>query len=212
MKVKICGITNAGDAQLAESLGADYVGLIFAKGSARCIDVSTAADIAESLAFARLVGVFVEQSLSEVEEIAQLVGLDAVQLYRRPRRRPQGVKYIQAIRVRRHPRSGTNRLRRRLDPLRGGRSLRGVKSSIPDYFLVDTYHETAMGGTGDSFEWSVLPSKLEKVFLSGGINVNNVRLARRLNPYAIDVCSSVECRPGIKDHTRLERLFEEVRA
>ena len=194
MKIKICGITSASDARMAESLGADYVGIIFAKASPRCVDVPTAVDIAASLASARLVGVFVEHSVGEIERIVERAGLHAVQLYRQPKRPPEGAVYILAIRV------------------RDRSSLQAMESSAPDYFLTDAHHEQAMGGTGHTFEWSLLPRQLDKVFLSGGIDAGNVRGARRLNPYAIDVCSGVESRPGIKDQGKLEQFFEEVRA
>jgi len=194
VKIKICGITSAADARLAESLGADYVGIIFAKASPRCVDVPAALDIAASLASARLVGVFVEHSVAEIERIVERVGLHAVQLYRQPERPPEGVVYILAIRV------------------RDRSSLQAMESSVPDYFLTDAHVERAMGGTGQTFEWSLLPRQLDKVFLSGGIDAGNAREARRLNPYAIDVCSGVESRPGVKDPGKLEQFFEEARA
>ncbi len=194
MKIKICGITSVSDARMAESLGADYVGIIFAKASPRCVDVPAAVDIAASLSSARLVGVFVEHSLAEIEKIAAQVGLHAVQLYHPPERPPQGAVYILAIRV------------------RDRSSLKAMESSVPDYYLTDAHGERAMGGTGQTFEWSLLPRQLDKVFLSGGIDAGNVRRARTLNPYAIDVCSGVESRPGIKDLGKLEQFFEEARA
>jgi len=194
VKIKICGITSAGDARMAESLGADYIGIIFAKASPRCVDIATAVEIAASLASARLVGVFVEHSVAEIERIVDRVGLHAVQLYRQPERPPQGTVYILAIRV------------------RDRSSLHAMESSVPDFFLTDAHVERAMGGTGQTFEWSLLPRQLDKVFLSGGIGAGNVRGARQLSPYAIDVCSSVESRPGVKDQGKLERFFEEARA
>ncbi len=194
MKIKICGITSVADARMAESLGADYVGIIFAKASPRCVDVPAAVDIAASLSSARLVGVFVEHSLAEIEKIAAQVGLHAVQLYHPPERPPSSAVYILAIRV------------------RDRSSLKAMESSVPDYYLTDAHGERAMGGTGQTFEWSLLPRQLDKVFLSGGIDAGNVGRARTLNPYAIDVCSGVESRPGVKDPGKLEQFFEEARA
>ncbi len=169
MKIKICGITSAADARMAESLGADYVGIIFAKASPRCVDIPAAVAIAASLASARLVGVFVEHSVDEIEQTVKRVGLHAVQLYCQPERPPEGAVYILAIRV------------------RDRSSLKAMESSVPDYFLTDAHVEQAMGGTGHTFQWSLLPRRLDDVFLSGGIDAGNVRGARRLNPYAIDV-------------------------
>ncbi len=193
MKVKICGITRVGDAQLAERLGADFIGVIFAEQSPRRVDLATATQIGVSLTSARLVGVFVEQDVAQVEEIARRVGLAAVQLYRPPPRRPANVDYIQAIRV------------------RGSDSFKAMDSLAPDYFLVDHYDDRIMGGTGQAFDWSLLPAQLDKVFLSGGISEANARRACELEPFALDVCSSIEREPGIKDPAKLERFFQEVR-
>ena len=193
MKVKICGITRVSDAQLAERLGADFIGVIFAEQSPRRVDLATATQIGASLTSASLVGVFVEQDVAQVEETARCVGLAAVQLYRPPTRRPMDVDYIQAIRV------------------RDSNSFDAMDALTPDYFLVDHYDENVMGGTGQSFDWSLLPSQLDKVFLSGGISETNARRAGELKPYALDVCSSIEREPGIKDPAKLERFFQEVR-
>ncbi len=192
MKVKICGITNVEDALLAESFGADFVGLIFARSSPRAVDRERARRIVEALSTAKPVGVFVEQSIAEVEEIARDVGLYGVQLYRRPSRPARGVRTIRAIRV------------------RDRRSFASMRSGAADYFLLDAHNGRAMGGTGLSFDWSLLPDRLNRVFLAGGIGPANVRLAAKHRPFAVDVCSGVESEPGIKDAAKLRRLFEEI--
>ena len=98
MRIKICGITRAEDARMAEKLGADFIGLVFARSSRRRVDVATARGIVRELAGASAVGVFVEQQLDEVEATAREVGLRAVQLYRKPSRRPPGVLATPAVR------------------------------------------------------------------------------------------------------------------
>jgi phosphoribosylanthranilate isomerase len=192
MRVKICGITRPEDARLAERLGADFVGLVFARRSKRRVDETTAKRIADTLSRAAPVGIFVEQTLAEVEATARRVGLRAVQLYRRTRRRLRGVETIQAIRV------------------RDGRSLAALQSPIPTYHLLDAWHPSQTGGTGRSFDWSLLPDDLGRVFLAGGIRPENVRAAAALRPFGIDVSSGVESSPGVKDPARLEQLFSEI--
>jgi phosphoribosylanthranilate isomerase len=194
MKVKICGITNIDDALMAEELGADYIGLIFAAESPRAVSVAQARAMAPALRRARLVGVFVRQTLSEVERIAAEVPLDAVQHYRRYRRPPRGALSIRALRV------------------RDRRALTAIERSPCDFVLLDAHVDGAMGGTGGAFDWSLLPRRLDRVFLAGGIGPENVRAAAALRPFAVDVCSRVERCPGTKDPAKLRRLFEEFRS
>ena len=192
MKINICGITNADDARMAESLGADFIGLVFVQSSPRSVDVEQASRIAGQLKRAKPIGVFVDADPDRIESTAARVGLHAVQIYGEPVCTIPGVECIRAIRV------------------RDRESLSAMKSGCADYFLLDSYAASAMGGTGIAFDWSVLPSDLSRVFLSGGLNPDNARQASRLGPFALDVCSGVEHRPGLKDPDQMRRFFTEV--
>ncbi len=193
MKIKICGITNADDARLAESLGADFVGFIFVESSPRCVGVEQASSIARGLTHAKPVGVFVDTGPDQIEEIACRVGLHAIQIYEQPSRPLCGVECIRAIRV------------------KDRESLSVMKSTCTDYFLLDSCVASAVGGTGVTFDWAVLPDDLSRVFLSGGINPENARQACKLKPFALDVCSGVEQRPGVKDPEKMRRFVNMVR-
>ncbi len=194
MKSKICGVTTEADASLCESLGADFIGLNFADISPRVIDVNRAKSIASTLTNAKSIGIFVEQSTEEIEHIAKEVGLWGVQFYSDLEREMPGFVTIKALRVR--------------DP----RTIGVMAVGRCDYYLLDAYSDSAMGGTGKTFDWSLLPPNLDRVFLAGGIKAENIRFAMDTRPFAIDVCSGVESSPGVKDERKLRRLFEEIRA
>ena len=192
VKVKVCGITNTNDARVAESLGADFIGLVFVPSSPRCVDVAQAASIVGALKRARPIGVFVDTEPDRIESTAARVGLYAVQIYDVPGRPLTGVKCIRAIRV------------------KDRESLSALTAGGADYFLLDSHTQSSMGGTGIAFDWSLLPGDLSRVFLSGGLNPENAREASRLGPFALDVCSGLEGRPGLKDEEKMRRFFAEV--
>ncbi|MCO6436208.1 MAG: phosphoribosylanthranilate isomerase [Phycisphaerae bacterium] len=194
MRVKICGITCEDDAMLAEELGAHFIGLIFARRSPRAVTAKRARRIVAGLTRARAVGVFVEQDVREIRAIVRDVNLHAAQIYRPVRQSSGGTTLIRAVRV------------------RDRRTLRAVQDRNADYILLDAYRNGTLGGTGESFDWSILPRRLDNVILAGGIGPDNVRAAAALRPYAVDVCSRVEKSAGIKDAAKLRALFEEMQS
>lgn len=193
MKIKICGITDLYDAQLAEAEGADYLGFIFYQKSPRYIDFKEAKNIIKYLHSAKPIGVFVDCSSEVVKQAVKDLSLYAVQIYQDLPLNLADVKKIRAI------------------PVQNSQSLTELASPV-DYFLLDTYHEEKLGGTGESFDWNLLPKDLSQVFLSGGIGMDNIARAQTLNPYAIDVCSRLEQYPGRKDAKQLKIFMREVRS
>lgn len=200
-KVKICGITNQEDADVAVSLGVDALGFIFAR-SPRKIEPDTAGEIISSLpAMIAFVGVFVDEEEDRVRQIASQCGLNMLQFHGRESPKYCGLfqqKIIKAFRI------------------RDDMSLR----DIPDYqghaatFLLDTYKKGMMGGTGETFNWNLAieAKALGPIILSGGLTPNNVKDAiLRVRPYGVDVSSGVESCPGKKDHKRLRDFVEQVR-
>ncbi len=196
MKIKICGITTIEDALLAESLGADYIGLIFAASSPRCVSLVNASQISATLSTAKPVGVFVEHTDAQICAFADTFDLAAVQVYRPLNKKPAHSETIYAQRIK----PDTAITPQTLAP------------QYADYALLDTFSEDAFGGTGLTFDWDKLPKEanLNKTFLSGGIRPDNIRQACVLNPYAIDVCSGVEKKPGKKDINKLKQFFKEI--
>jgi phosphoribosylanthranilate isomerase len=198
-KIKICGITNSADAQLAVELGADALGFIFYPKSPRCINVQTAADICNALPpFVAKVGVFVNELEYEIEKALAECLLTALQFHGDE---PPGfcqkfaAKSIKAIRV------------------RDEESLRAAAEYDVDALLLDTYTDNSRGGTGKAFDWSLAMKAKETleppIILSGGLTTVNVQEAiRKVRPYAVDVSSGVEREPGKKDPEKLRRFIE----
>jgi phosphoribosylanthranilate isomerase len=206
--VKICGVTRPGDADLAVDLGADLIGLNFYPPSPRCLSVEAAREIADAVAGrAFLVGVFVDRSPAEIEEIAAGVGLDLVQLHgdEGPEAAAAlGVRALKAFRV--APAEGE-----RLDP--------ALLAPYPDAwgFLFDVRDERLYGGTGRTWCYRSLAGLAgaaaagRPVLVAGGIAPGTARAALEASGAAgVDVCSGVESAPGIKDPLLLLRLIEEV--
>jgi phosphoribosylanthranilate isomerase len=199
--VKICGITRADDALAAARLGAHALGFVFYAGSPRYITPERAAEIARKVPpFVTRVGLFVNAEADEVERILAQAPLDLLQFHgdETPAFCARfGVPYIKAARV-----------RQGLDLLQYAQ-LYGAARAL----LLDAYVETAYGGTGAAFDWSLIPRELPlPVILSGGLGPANVADAiRRVRPWAVDVSSGVEASPGIKDPRKMAAFFQGVR-
>lgn len=193
MNIKICGITNIADALFAEKHGADYLGFVFSKTSKRFIASEKARGIMSQLTRARTVGVFVDDDLDEIEAIANRIGLDAVQVYAPVTRRLKNVDVIQAVKV------------------EGSVDSQALAHPFADFYLLDAARAGQFGGLGLRFDWSMIPGGLRNIFLAGGISMENIEEALRQPVYALDVSSSVEVSPGVKDHQKLKALLERVK-
>jgi len=195
--VKICGITNTGDARVAAEAGADAVGLIFAE-SPRRVGIEGARRISIALPENIIrVGVFVDEEPAEVLRISRKVGLDLAQLHgdETPDTvtavRESGVKVMKALRV------------------RDAASIDALDGYEADLFLLDAYSEKARGGTGERFDWRVAKSLRgrDNIVVSGGLGPENVREAVEFfEPYGVDASSSLEDEPGRKNGVRVRRF------
>jgi phosphoribosylanthranilate isomerase len=203
MHVKICGITRLEDAELAAELGAWGIGFILWPKSARNADPAVAAGIARVLR-RRLetVGVFVNQPLDEIERFADTIGLSHIQLHG-----DEGPSFCAAV----AQRTGAKVIK--AARISHASDLRDLDRFHTDYHLLDTGHEGAYGGTGVTWDWSLLKQRRNKIpfLLAGGLNPDNVAEAiAATRPWAVDVSSGIESAPGIKDHAKLQALFEAV--
>jgi phosphoribosylanthranilate isomerase len=203
VKVKICGITNWTDARRAVEAGADFLGFNFYPESSRYIAPARARRIVQRLPQnVASVGVFVNEPEREMLAIAQQVGLDYVQLHGDETaevvsRMRRSFRVIKAIRVR-----NSFRISQLADFSRA--------SSI----LLDGFDAHLRGGTGKSFNWKLARSagRKRQIFLAGGLTPENAAEAvSAARPFAIDVCSGVESRPGKKDAARMRALVAAVR-
>jgi indole-3-glycerol phosphate synthase/phosphoribosylanthranilate isomerase len=205
--VKICGLASPEDAAKSYSAGAIFGGVIFADESPRRIDEARAREI-RSASPLPLAGVFVNESAREIARIAASTGFSAVQLHGE-----ESGAFIEG-------------LRKELPPNCEIWKAANVRDKIPvmdgisaDRFLLDAFGENARGGTGKSFDWSLLGGFGEnemprsKIILAGGIDADNARRASKFGCFTIDVNSGVEVpgSPGKKDHRKVEKLFSNLR-
>jgi phosphoribosylanthranilate isomerase len=204
--LKICGITNLDDARHAVEVGAWTVGMILWEGSPRACPLPEAERIARALRRrAEVAGVFVNAPLDEVVAVADGVALTMVQLhgdegpaYCAEVARRTGAKVIKARRV-----------QTRADVV-------GLEAYHTDFHLVDAYvGPDRFGGTGQTFDWSLLRERHSKIplILAGGLTPDNVTDAIvRVRPFAVDVASGVEARPGVKDPEKVAAFAAAVQA
>lgn len=199
MRVKICGITRPEDAELAESAGADAIGLIFAPNSKRLITLEWAAAIAERVGpLITRVGVFVDAPLEQVLAAVHHLRLGAVQLHG-----SEDSVYAAAVRK-------ETRVIRAVS-FRPGLPLKGLAHFPADALLVDGLRP----GSGETFDWSQASSLTggPHLILAGGLAPENVAAGiRALRPYAVDVASGVEASPGIKDPEKVAAFVRNARA
>jgi phosphoribosylanthranilate isomerase len=200
-RVKICGITEFEDARDAALLGVDAIGLNFYPKSPRYIDAGRAAQIIEKLPpFVTTVGVFVNHpDPQNLEDFAVSLGLHAVQLH--GNETPDYCSMIQRVKVIKAIRVDSNF---RVDTLRAY----GART-----FLLDACSPDQFGGTGRSFNWELVfgANAFGSIIIAGGLNPDNVaEVVGTLHPFAVDVASGVESRPGKKDYEKMRRFIEAV--
>jgi phosphoribosylanthranilate isomerase len=199
--VKICGITRVEDALAAAHAGAHALGFIFHPPSPRNIDVPRAQAIVRALPpFITTVGVFVDPDRAIVEAVIKEIRLGVLQFH--GDEDPVfcagfGMPYMKAVRVRRD-----------LDLLQYTSVFRAAQALLLDAFVPGSH-----GGTGQTFDWSLIPPALPvPVVLSGGLDAANVATAiRRVRPWAVDVSSGVEIEKGIKDAAKIAAFMRGVR-
>jgi phosphoribosylanthranilate isomerase len=201
MRIKICGITRCEDAELAVSLGADMIGLNFYPPSPRCLTIDRAAVIARALkGRARLVGVFVNAERAYIRERFDSLNLDLLQFH--------GDEDDAAMKG--WPVAVIRALRFRADAALGAIRIDKIKA---DYVLIDTFHPELFGGTGMARRLDTLRAMdLRRVFVSGGLTVDNVAEAAAFHPYAVDVASGVESAPGLKDPDKLASFIANAKS
>ncbi|MEE2858717.1 MAG: phosphoribosylanthranilate isomerase [Candidatus Neomarinimicrobiota bacterium] len=197
--VKVCGITNMDDACFVADSGVAAIGFIFYEKSPRYIDPKLAfkiiSNIKSNIAF---VGVFVNESLKIVNSISKEVGLDFVQLHG-----DENPSYCDQVS---YPVIKAFRLGHFFDP-----------EILVDYdvhsFLFDTHDDNFYGGTGKAFNWSLISSLNVgcPIILSGGLNELNINDGiKTVMPNGVDINSGIEAQPGIKDHGKIQSLFDNI--
>lgn len=202
VRSKICGITRVEDALVAAEAGADAIGLVFYSQSPRSVTLHQARSIVSALPpFVTTVGLFVNASRCEINEILDAVPLDMLQFhgdetpadcedFHRP--------WYKALRVK----PGDD-VRSQADRYVGASAI-----------LLDTFVAGTPGGTGEAFDWTLIPDGLSKpLILAGGLTCQNVQRAlSEVRPFAVDVSGGVEISKGVKDADRVREFVRLVRS
>jgi phosphoribosylanthranilate isomerase len=200
-RVKICGITRVEDAISAINAGADAIGLVFYAQSPRFVTIEQAQKIVAAIPpFVSVVGLFVNAPKAEIETVLSKVRLDILQFHgdESPSDCEQiKMPYYKAIRVK----AGTNLLQY------------AVEFNSAKALLLDAFSETAFGGTGQTFDWNLIPKNMTKpIILAGGLSAENVAKAiQQVRPYAVDVSGGVESAKGSKDVAKIAAFMQAVK-
>src|SRR5436309_6801797 len=203
IRVKICGITNAADALAAIDAGANLLGFNFYAKSPRHITEAEAAEIRPQLPKkVKAVGIFVNSLPMEVAALSKSLKLDAAQLHgdESPETVAELARSIPVYKA------------FRVEPDFPLVALDEYPEAFA--FLFDAAHTGQYGGTGRTTDWDVARRAAvdRRIILAGGLNIENVAAAVRIvRPYAVDVASGVESKPGKKDHGRMREFVQEVR-
>lgn len=199
-RVKICGLTRREDVQEAARLGADALGFVFYAKSPRAVNVEQAAALVRAVpAFVTTVGLFVDPTEEEVRAVLEQVPLDLLQFHGDE---PPvfcsrfGRPYLKAVRV-----------QPGVDLVQYAAAYRESAG-----LLLDAYVPGVPGGTGQRFDWDLIPEVLPlPIVLAGGLEPDNVADAiARVRPWAVDVSGGVEAAKGIKDHARMAAFIGAV--
>lgn len=216
--IKICGLRDVAAAEVAVRAGASAIGLIFAKGSPREVDVATAKDIAASLPeHVAAVGVFVDKPVDEIRTIAETVGLQFVQLHG-----SETLEDVQALAPLRVIKAVAFKESEAVQTLDAWRDPPPNLAAM----LYDTPPPADMageqtGGYGEAFDWQSFAQLqaqkmlhgLRPAMLAGGLTPDNVGEAiDLLHPFGVDVSSGVESSRGVKSHALIEKFCQAVRS
>lgn len=203
-KVKICGITNLEDAILSVKFGADALGFNFYTKSPRCISPEKAREIGEQLPPEILkVGVFVNEDLEKIIEIAVIAKLDALQLH--------GEETPEFVRGLKNKFPGEIIKAFRISEIFKPEDVLQFEA---DAVLLDAFSKNEHGGTGETFDWKIAKKVQEifpKMYLAGGLSAENVaRAIFEIKPFAVDACSLIEKERGLKNANKLELFFQNI--
>lgn len=196
-KVKVCGLTRSADIAAVNACKPAYIGFVFARESRRYIEPKQAAILRQQLAAEiAAVGVFVNETVEAVAALLNAGVIDMVQLHG-----SEDEAYIRQLRQR------TDKAIIKAFSVRDRQDIAAAEISSADYVLLDS----GQGGTGTTFNWTLLQAMHRPYILAGGLQMNNVAAAvRQLHPYAVDVSSGVETN-GMKDGEKIKQFVQMVR-
>ena len=200
---KVCGLTRAQDVKIVYENGALYGGLIFVEHSKRCVSLRQAQELVTAAPL-RFVGVFQNQEIDFIIKIVSQLQLYAVQLHGAEtetfitalrQQLPENTQIWKAISVNTETQSAVN----------------FTDDLNVDRYIFDSQTANQQGGTGKTFDWSLIPEYLKhKIILAGGISPNNVEQAIQQNCLGLDLNSGVESSVGVKDQEKVRLVFNNI--
>lgn len=204
-RVKICGITNLEDAQIAIDSGADAIGFNFYRDSKRFVDERDAAVIIQRIQGAiTTVGVFVNHSIAEILETQSIAKFDVIQLHG-----DETQRFVNELR------SETNSKIIKAFRVSAEFDVESVDRYNVDAVLLDSFSIMEYGGTGNTLDWNIAAkaaARFSDVYLAGGLTPDNVALAiRKVKPSSVDVASGVESSPGKKDPIKVATFMKSAK-
>lgn len=199
-KIKICGLRRQEDIEIVNRYKPDYIGFVFAKSKRQVNDLEASELKSELSSEIKVVGIFVNDDINHIAGLVKNNVIDIVQLhgdedeeYIKRLKSKISAPVIKAVRVRTY------------EDIK-------EKSEYPvEYLLLDSYSKDAYGGTGESFDISLIENMEKPYFLAGGVNEDNISdIIKKVNPYCIDLSSGVET-DGFKDETKIKNVIDIVR-
>lgn len=204
-RAKICGITRVEDVQAVADAGCDAIGFVFYPPSPRSVTQAQAEALVKAVpAYIQVVGLFVNSTAYEIQDILKTVPLDILQFHgdESPEQcqaiaQQVGRRWYKAIQVKPD-----------LDVVA---EIQRYQAAGASAVLLDAWHPDLKGGTGHSFDWSTFPQLDIPLILAGGLNLDNIEEAiHTTQAYAVDVSGGVESAKGIKDQQLIERFMQGV--
>ena len=194
MKLKFCGLTREADIRAANETRPDYIGFVFAESRRRVTDEQAARLRALLSPGIQAVGVFVNDDPTHIALLANRGVIDLIQLHG-----SESAAYIRRLR--------TMTAAPIICALRVGKQtdIKREESNLVDFLLLDTYTKDAYGGSGRTFDWSLIGEVGKPYFLAGGLNESNITRAMQTGAYALDLSSGIEA-DGVKDAEKMRRV------
>ena len=211
MQVKFCGFTQASDVQQAIELGADALGFVFYPPSPRAVTAEQAKSLVQQVpAFVSVVALVVNIQPSELVALANSVDFDVIQFHG-----DESAEQCQQL-----AKSVNKRWVKALRINQDTHDLQSIQSQIKDYaqagassILLDAYHKDAYGGTGERFDWSLIPKDSAlPIILAGGLTPDNIGDTLKLPIQAVDVSGGIESAKGIKDAGKMAAFIRAVKS
>jgi len=200
-RVKFCGLRHKDDIADAVALGVDALGFVFYEPSSRYVAPKDAATLTRAVpAFLTRVGLFVNENAETIKRISEIARLNLIQYH--GEESPEfcdsdGLPYIKAFRVQQDM------------------DIRGAIDRYPNAsgFLLDAYVKGQRGGTGERFDWGLIPRSYAPIILAGGLTPDNAKDAiEQVAPWALDVSGGIESKPGRKDPDKMARFMDACRS